>query len=52
MKWLICFLIGHKSSQVLYNDGKGAAWYRCPRCKTVTASHTYHGGKPWLEGGE
>lgn len=39
-------IIGHKTGE-RKSDGKGAAWYRCSRCKTVTSSHTYHGGKPW-----
>jgi hypothetical protein len=46
LRWLACFLLGH-ADDVVRQDGRGAAWTRCSRCGVVTASHTWHGGRPW-----
>lgn len=42
-----CWLWGHGEEKVEM-DGKGAAWTVCQRCDTVTHTHSFHGGKPWL----
>lgn len=47
MRRILCMVIGH-GHQTTKQDGKGAAWSVCDRCGEVTASHSWHGGKPWL----
>lgn len=42
----VCFVLGHARPE-RHEDKLGAAWDVCPRCGTVTASASWHGGRPW-----